>query len=179
MRHVKIQSHVVHLWAIFSDSIHGTFENSMAQIMKYFSESSMSIVWLRNVCMGLSNRTNVCFLHVSEAHCVGLFTVHSLCSAVSVSGPILKGIICIYFVWINRKQPYQCRILASTWYHFNCLYIYIHPNTSTSNGRKGRSGQPNDYTGCGFIFHYLATESNDNILFGGDAWRANQQQSAV
>jgi len=29
VRHVKIQSHVVHLWTIFSDSIHCTFENSM------------------------------------------------------------------------------------------------------------------------------------------------------
>ena len=36
----------------------------------------MSILWLRNVCMGLSNWTNVCFLHVSEAHCVGLFMLN-------------------------------------------------------------------------------------------------------
>ena len=70
----------------------------------------MSILWLRNVCMGLSYRTNVCFLHVSEAHCVGLFTLDSPSSPdrnpefgiPGVADLILNGTITFYELNLNN-----------------------------------------------------------------------------
>ena len=80
---------------------------------------------------------------------------------------------------IKCEQPYHCWISASTWYHFDCIYLHIYSNTSTSNGRKRRSSESYDNTGGGIIFYHVVAKSNDHFLFGGNPGWTNQRQCAL